>query len=471
VNLIFVLSQYAPKISELHFFPPRDFFDLVMRGTLSSKSRAKAFLWLIWFYLESDFSGEAAKDNPFGPGQVGEGTGGLPLKVPAFEHLSEIQAEAENEDTEAEMAYGERKRLERRRILEEDATVGPPLKKAKKGKIDRDGPIVCLSEALVTNRIGTNAINDILMSDDDRTRSPSPAAVDHTDPLDVGLGPTGGRVSGLAAPILPAFQAVHRDASIRGAEPAPAQRLILKSYRPSGSSPAPARTTSQPPAYNHIVNGTGSRRSRPETSHQKAVTVNRKMRIDRILFRRLVREHHQVQERRRKQGRTNVFRAMKRIRDLPDTYDSEDDVDYVWGPGGLLPNFRDEAEDYGEEAIRVKKVLDRAVRRLVREEDEVLPNGSKREYLKRKRKREDLGTGDEQSGCSIRKRSRIHSGRALSRHRSPFREEVQEEGLDDLDLDLLGERRDEEQLEMEMDGESGGDDSEDMSEDETMDGR
>ena len=133
VNLIFVLSQYAPKISETHFFPPRDFFDLVMRGTLSSKSRAKAFLWLIWFYLESDFSGEAALVNPFGPGQVGEGTGGLPLKVPAFEHLSEEQANAENVDTEAEKAYGERKRQERRRILEEDATVGPPLKKARKG--------------------------------------------------------------------------------------------------------------------------------------------------------------------------------------------------------------------------------------------------------------------------------------------------------------------------------------------------
>lgn len=135
VNLIFVLSQYAPKISELHFFPPRDFFDLVMRGTLSSKSRAKAFLWLIWYYLEGDFSGDAALNNPFGQGQVGEGTNGLPLKVPSFEHLSEEQANAENVDTEAEKVYGERKRLERRRILEEDATVGPPLKKAKKGTV------------------------------------------------------------------------------------------------------------------------------------------------------------------------------------------------------------------------------------------------------------------------------------------------------------------------------------------------
>ncbi len=133
VNLIFVLSQYAPKISETHFFPPRDFFDLVMRGTLSSRSRAKAFLWLIWYYLESDFSGQAAENNPFGQGQHGDATGGLPLKVPPFEHLTEEQANAENVDTESEKAYGEMKRQERKRILEEDETVGPPMKRGKKG--------------------------------------------------------------------------------------------------------------------------------------------------------------------------------------------------------------------------------------------------------------------------------------------------------------------------------------------------
>lgn len=134
VNLIFVLSQYAPKISETHFLPPRDFFDLVMRATLSSRSRAKAFLWLVWFYLESDFSGDAAERNPFGRGQHGEGAGGLPLKVPAFEHLTEEQANAENVDTESEKAYGEKKRLERKRILVEDETAGPPTKKGRRSK-------------------------------------------------------------------------------------------------------------------------------------------------------------------------------------------------------------------------------------------------------------------------------------------------------------------------------------------------
>lgn len=117
VNLIFVLSQYAPRISELHFFPPRDFFDLVMRSSLSSRSRARAFLWLMWYYLESDFSVHDALNNPFGPGLVGEGTDGLPLKVPAFEPLTEAEADAENVDTAEEIQFGEEKQRERKRMI------------------------------------------------------------------------------------------------------------------------------------------------------------------------------------------------------------------------------------------------------------------------------------------------------------------------------------------------------------------
>lgn len=69
----------------------------------------------MWWYLESDFSEEAALHNPFGSGQPGEGTAGLSSKVPPFEHLTEEQANAENLDTEAEIAYGEVKRKERKR--------------------------------------------------------------------------------------------------------------------------------------------------------------------------------------------------------------------------------------------------------------------------------------------------------------------------------------------------------------------
>ena len=138
VNLIFVMSQYAPKISEVHFPPPRDFFDLVMRPTLSSESRAKAFLWLIWWYLESDFSVEATRNNPFGPGVYGEGEEGtdvLPLKIPTLENLTEEQADLENVDTESEKHFGEVKRKERIAILaSEPSPAMTALKRARKEK-------------------------------------------------------------------------------------------------------------------------------------------------------------------------------------------------------------------------------------------------------------------------------------------------------------------------------------------------
>lgn len=138
VNLIFVMSQYAPKISEVHFPPPRDFFDLVMRPTLSSESRAKAFLWLIWWYLESDFSIEATQNNPFGAGVYGEGEEGtdvLPLKVPTLEALTDEQAELENVDTESEKHFGEVKRKERIAILaSEPSPAMTALKRARKEK-------------------------------------------------------------------------------------------------------------------------------------------------------------------------------------------------------------------------------------------------------------------------------------------------------------------------------------------------
>lgn len=141
VNLIFVLSQYAPKISEIHFFPPRDFFDLVMRANLSSKSRATAFLWLMWWYLESDFSNEAAERNPFGPGQLGPAddpaTAEDPLKCPPFDILTPEQEAAENVDTADEMAFGEIKRKERIAILASDMApvVTGPKRTNKKGEL------------------------------------------------------------------------------------------------------------------------------------------------------------------------------------------------------------------------------------------------------------------------------------------------------------------------------------------------
>lgn len=120
IALIFVLAQYAPTISERHFKKRLDFFDLIMRTTLGSATRAKAFLWLVWWYLESDFSDEHAKRNPFGSADPPDDSRNG-IFVPPLDYLTEEQAALENVDTQEEIEYGEKKRLERLNFSEQDA--------------------------------------------------------------------------------------------------------------------------------------------------------------------------------------------------------------------------------------------------------------------------------------------------------------------------------------------------------------
>ncbi|MCJ1307865.1 hypothetical protein MMC25_001513 [Agyrium rufum] len=361
VHLIFVLSQYAPKISELHFTQPRDFFDLVIRSTLSSKSRAKAFLWLVWYYLESDFSKDQALNNPFGSGQYGEGEDAaeLPIKVPAFEHLTEEQAAAENVDTEEEKQYGELKRLERKRILEEDETVGPPMKKTR-GPAHND---------LMDDAMASSPVHGMHHgSDSGGSRSPSPS--------NFGRGPNDFFKGPCSSNLLP--QPGPGGWSKGNLAPKPAtqpQRLILKhrsstsNIPPHSSSPAPPGSSAHPILHptSTAITSHPSRRPRHETSHQRAINNNRRKRIDRILHRKLVTEQISIRRKTRSRTSTLGFRAMMRIMDLPDNYDSEEE-DANWGPGGILPRPDRDEMDWGAEARRLRRVLARAERRFVRED-------------------------------------------------------------------------------------------------------
>ena len=459
VNLIFVLSQYAPKVSEVHFDPPRDFFDLVMRSTLSSKSRAKAFLWLVWHYLESDFTPEMALKNPFGPGRVGN-DGGDPFKVPNFEHLTEAQADAENIDTEEEKAYGEMKRQERIRILQEDETVGPPLKKAKKSEspIARTCSRSC--HELMLSLDPTEELNVIAISDHDPTRSPSPHSAVQLKPTTEGYdGPaigTNGNIqlgTPASARIAPPLNRVDSNS----------QRLVLKTRMDNfqqSSSPAPPGLSH--PTFHSASNGIGSRRPRPETSHQKAVNINRKLRIDHILHTKIQQAHSIARETRSTHRSSFGLMVMNRIINLPDMYDSDDgDI----GPGGLLPG-KHEIEDFGEEALAYKKALDRAIRRLSRIEDGCSPVGMARQSRKGQRKGRGYPETDEKPG-SHRKRRKETGSRALGSDGN-HEEGRREEGLDDLDLALLGEGQDEDdEIEDESGADVGSDDGA-MTEDEVM---
>ncbi|KAF4288322.1 hypothetical protein KXV97_000119 [Aspergillus fumigatus] len=371
VHLIFVLAQYAPKVSELHFFPPRDFFDLVMRSTLSSKSRARAFLWLMWWYLESDYSREAALNNPFGPGQDGEGTEGLPIKVPSFESLTEEQANEENVDTPSEIEYGETKRLERKRILEEDEPLPRPPKRPRKGNSDQlpwrppldGGP-------------GEGPAYDAYYG----TNPMQPPSKRPADPDEGYLTPTQSSRSESKRP--------KRESSLNRS--VGQQRLILKTkmeQTPDASSPAPPG--SGHPILNRFVTEStigqppSARRPRPLTQHQLAVEQNRRQRIDYLLAKRKNEAYRILRAKR--ESEIPFARYGRLLQSLPEGYDTEDE-EVSRGKGGLIPHHEEE-EDFGESAGYFLSVIRKAARRLDRWDYENA-NGPKRDRKKEREERQ-----------------------------------------------------------------------------------
>lgn len=387
VNLIFVMSQYAPKISEVHFQPPRDFFDLVMRSTLSSQSRSRAFLWLLWWYLESDFSYEDSQRNPFGLGQYmdGEKDGDvLPLKVPQLESLTEEQAAAENVDTEEEQHYGEVKRKERIAILaSEPSPAMTALKRARKekglvtsrageqgGHSDDEASEPGWSRAHFTSTGRSSAFNRDTASE--YTRSPSPAASRGFQA--VNSKPTGDMrindllnnddaVSETSPPHGPSAAAPKKGLG-RGnwRRSRPKQENIPLAVRPQderGHHVPLLPNTGQlsfvnegpqqiqpatPRGYHNLASSNSLRSSHPfdgldhvptpsyqaqkrhrgVTQHQSAVIHHRKQQINYTLDRRIRKVHTRARDRRESEG--SILRAWKRTRAMPIDYDSEEEA-------------------------------------------------------------------------------------------------------------------------------------------------
>ncbi|KAI9781421.1 MAG: hypothetical protein M1839_006015 [Geoglossum umbratile] len=393
VNLIFVLSQYAPQISERHFSPPRDFFDLIMRPTLSSRSRARGFLWLMWWYLESNFSEDDAKGNPFGPGRASD-DGGIPQKLPAFDYLTAEEAALENVDTQEELDYGEIKRLERKRILESDLTNLPPVPKRGKKSMNSLAP----SEDGAASPAGDGASPHPARSfrnstrsrqrkssniesynyDTDGTRSASPG---FHQSLDAGSSRTASRPSASEMHIgsilnenatgsTPPY--IHRtgrgrwprDTGDRGGP----QRIILKTKMhqvPDNTSPAP------PGAGHPVLHSNPDRRQRPLTAHQQAVERNRQQRVEYLLDRKKRAMYERRKKKREEEG--SIWRALKRCEEMEDPFMNSEEEGFKdtnglfkdLGFGGLTALVKED-EDYGEEVAAYSAALRRARRRLDR---------------------------------------------------------------------------------------------------------
>jgi len=411
VNLIFVLSQFAPKVSETHFTDKVDFFDMAMRHTISSASRARAFLWLMWWYLESNFTKEDALNNPFGPGEYKEDEDPddpdtIPQLVPQLVNITPEEGDAENVDPEEEVQFADKMTKERKRIMEEVANE-PPLVMADPGNPDHK----------LLKRLKKSALyagdEDSLMSDADSRASPGIGRSPIPDPGPHGhiMSALGGQADSLDDDwdVVDPHPGRGRYKRVRGKNTptrtrgvgrhSDGPRSLLKSSRRVGTpdtversrgTPQPLQPgqsklnistheTNKPPArLNDTPSGGTLIKSRARTGYQRELEEHRMRRVEWALRRRRREAYKQLEQAR--EGERWLLKAARRISELPPTYDSEEEeengaVGFAgvlarrWNgepvegePGGIPSGY--EPEDYGEEAELWTKVLRRTARRL-----------------------------------------------------------------------------------------------------------
>ena len=426
VNLIFIMSQYAPKVSEQHFIDKVDFFDLAMRATITSKSRARAFLWLMWWYLESDFTREAAANNPFGPGSWAEGQdqdnpGELPVIIPPLEHITEEEGDAENVETEEEREFAEKMTAERKRLNAENENA-PPLTMADPNNPDHK-VVKRLKKGVAATPFGDD--DSTMLSDVDSRASPglgpsSTPAPSVPEPAMLSVQAMGTAQGAQADSLDDAFE-IHdphpgrgRYKRVRGMNTpsrskggprksvAEAGGSSLKSGlaagSPDGSTPQPV----QPGGEHAVISQYGSHKSKNEieamqsakgvdaqsapmhkprarTHYQRELEEHKQKRIAWALNR-----HRQnvLDQARRVRVRSRwLLRAARRVADLDVTYDSEEEFEEggLHAIGGLMGRrwagppdnapYQEkprelEIDDWGEEAEVWLGIMKRAKRRM-----------------------------------------------------------------------------------------------------------
>ncbi|KAI8633112.1 hypothetical protein F5Y19DRAFT_288975 [Xylariaceae sp. FL1651] len=326
VNLIFLICSQATQVAELHFPAGGEFHDLIMKTNYTSPSRARAFLWLMWQYLESDFTEEGCEENPFGAG-VDYELGLANQGVPRMEEMSEEQEAQENIDSPEEVEFGREKQSHRAKIIAADQAyiVDHQSKRGSRAKLlIEESP-----SAAILPRIRPSKHE----SDLDSTRStPPPRALSR-----LGANNTGRRGG----------------ASLK--------YQIFEASSPAG------------PGSHAGGEGIVPRKPRPPTAHQLAVERNRSQRVEYILDRGLRRQHHASRKMRRQEG--GIIRTKRRLDAMTDPFADSDEEDLRYtssksefrdrGFGGLC-QLAHEEDDFGEEPASFAAAIRRANRRLRR---------------------------------------------------------------------------------------------------------
>lgn len=109
-------------LANIHFDGTVNFLDLFLPKALASSDRAKAFLWVIYHYLESDQS-----PNPFDA----PNTRPIPGKAPYMRPLTRAEMRRENVDTPEELEWGRKMSAQRNSFLQKLVSAMESEKKSK----------------------------------------------------------------------------------------------------------------------------------------------------------------------------------------------------------------------------------------------------------------------------------------------------------------------------------------------------
>lgn len=116
-HVISVLADYTYHIGKTHFSEQLDFIDLFVRTDVSSLSRARAFLWVCYNYLENlstdDDYDEESVPNPFADQRL--------VNEPSFCLLTPEEIALENVDSEEEKTLAEKLIAQRDHIVKAQA--------------------------------------------------------------------------------------------------------------------------------------------------------------------------------------------------------------------------------------------------------------------------------------------------------------------------------------------------------------
>ncbi|KAL1902720.1 hypothetical protein Sste5346_001163 [Sporothrix stenoceras] len=441
VNLLFLICNNASKVAELHFPPGREFHDLIMKTNLTSESRARAFLWIVWFYLESDFTEEGCEENPFGAG-VDYGIDVANQGVPVMVEMTPEEEAQENIDTPVERAFGLSKKSLRAKILHDEQFVEMPPHKRSSRPSRPSAAATAAAAAKEAAAVKEAAAELAGGGGTDNERSVPPAILPRIRPSkhesdlesmrstppprslirSFGGGGGAGGATGSArrggphkfslgdgggpSPVRqpPLIQQLHQQQQMQQT------RRKRKQVKPEGGRGSRHRREEDDDDEDDDRANTSvapSRKPRPPTAHQIAVENNRKQRIEYLLSRGMHRKHHRSRKTRRTEGA--IVRALRRLEEVEDPFENSEDESnlsfnrdlftfMLGAPQSMatgnefrergfhgLVQLKSEPEDFGEEVSTYASAMRRACRRLNRWETDGMPKNMVVPTIKRPR--------------------------------------------------------------------------------------